>query len=357
MNKDLFKKITVSVFLCSIFTTPALMILTEDKDINIIENKILQKLPRFNYENIKSGRFMDDFDTYVSDQFPGRNMFLYAKNGLNYALGQREFRDIYVTNSGRLLEKYTENKEMINYNIDKINTICENIDIKKTLFLVPNSISLYKNELPSFYLTDSQEDSINIIKKSSNIGVYTPLNVLKKHKDEYIYYNTDHHWTQLGAKIAFEDFYGRKLDYKYSKASDGFYGSYYSKAMLKDINPDDIYSYLELKDFYCEFDGEKSNSLYDIKKLDGKNKYQYFLNGDPAEGVIYGDGNGEVLVIKDSFAHNFIPFLTQIYEKIHVLDPRYSKKDISDYINENKNIDEVLFLLSLSTINSNKIFK
>lgn len=357
MNKNLFKKLTVFIFLISIFAIPVLMFFTEDKSINEIENKILQKFPRLNYENIKSGRFMNDFDKYVSDQFPGRNLFLYAKNGINYTLGHREFRNIHVTKSGRLLEKYIENKDIISYNINKINNLCKNIEVKKTLFLVPNSISLYSDELPSFYLTDSQEDSIKIINQISDINVYTPLNILKKYKDEYIYYNTDHHWTQLGAKIAFEDFYNKKLDYNYSMVSNNFFGSYYSKAMLKGINPDTIYSYLELKNFNCEFDGERLNSLYNNDKLNSKNKYQYFLNGDPAEGIIYGNGNGEVLVIKDSFAHNFLPFLTQIYEKIYIFDPRYSNTDIYEYINKHNSVDEVLFLLSLSTINNDKIFK
>ena len=127
--------------------------------------------------------------------------------------------------------------------------------------------------------------------------------------------------------------------------------------MLNNIKGDTIYSYLDFKNFKCEFDGESYDSLYDDSKLSGKNKYQYFLNGDPAEGVIYGSGKGEILVIKDSFAHAFIPFLATEYEKVHVIDPRYSNSDISEYVKSNENIEEVLFLLSLSTINSNKIFK
>lgn len=321
-----------------------------------MENKILQKFPRFNYDNIKSGKFMDDFDKYMSDQIPERNTFLYAKNRFNYILGNREFRDVYISKSGRLLEKYTEDKDIIDYNIKKINDICNNLNIKKNLFLVPNSISLYKDELPSYYPTDSQEESIDYIKKISEIDTYSPLSILHKYKDEYIYYNTDHHWTQLGAKLAFEDFYDKKVNFEYSLISKNFYGTYYSKVMIDSVKPDSIYSYLELNNFKNEFDGITYSSLYDDKKLDGKNKYQYFLNGDPAEGIIYGNGTGKILVLKDSFAHNFLPFLTEIYEKIYVLDPRYSNKDISEYINEN-NLEEVLFLFSLSTINSNKIFK
>lgn len=356
-NKDLLKKITVFLFLSILFFIPTIMILSEDKTVNEIENKILQKFPRFNYENIKSGRFMKNFDTYVSDQFPARNMFLYAKNGMNYMLGQREFRDIYITSSGRLLEKYNENKEFLNANITEINNISNKLNIKKTLFLIPNSISIYKDELPDFALTDCQEESFEYISKLINIDFYTPLNILKKNKKEYIYYKTDHHWTQLGAKLAFEDFYDKKVDNEYSLVSKDFYGSYYSKAMLKKVEPDKIYSFTNIDAFESEFDGVKLSSLYSASKLNSKNKYQYFLNGDPAEGIINGNGNGEILVIKDSFAHNFLPFLAQNFKKIHVIDPRYSNLDINEYINKNKDIEEVLFLFSLSTINSGNIFK
>lgn len=356
-KKEQLKKITVFLFLSSIFLVPITMVFTEDKSINEIENKILQKFPRFNYENVKSGRFMKNFDTYVSDQFPGRNMFLYTKNGLNYMSGQREFRDTYITSGGRLLEKYIENKESLKINVSEINNISDGLDIKKTLFLVPNSVSIYEEELPSFSLTDSQEDSFEFISNLIDIEFYTPFDSLKKNKDKYIYYNTDHHWTQLGAKLAFEEFYNKKVNSEYSLVSERFYGSYYSKAMLKNMNPDKLYAYKSFGNFENEFDGLKSETLYDVSKLDSKNKYQYFLSGDPAKGVIHGSGNGEILVIKDSFAHNFLPFLAQEFKKIHVIDPRYSNVDIRDYINQNKEIKEVLFLFSLSTINSGNIFK
>ena len=351
-KNNIIKKITVFLFLFSIFIVPTIMITTEDKDVNEIENKILQKFPRFNYENIKSGRFMSQFDTYVSDQFPLRNMFLYAKNGLNYALGQREFRNIYVTSSGKLLEKYTENKDVLSANIEFINNSVKDIDVKSTLFLVPNSISIYKDELPKYFLTDNQEDSYKFISEKLDMNLYSPLNVLKKHKNEYIYFNTDHHWTQLGAKIAFEDFFNQKINSDYTLLSDNFFGTYYSKAMLNNINADKIYCYKDLGQFENVLDGLHSNSLYNSSKLESKNKYQYFLNGDPAEGIIHGDGKGSILIIKDSFAHNFLPFLAKIYKTIHIIDPRYSNTSITNYIETNKDIDEVLFLLSLSTINS-----
>ena len=350
--KNIIKKITVFLFIFIIFLVPTTMLLTKDKDINEIENKILQKFPRFNYENVKSGRFMSQFDNYTSDQFPFRNTFLYMKNELNYILGKREFRDVYISNTGRLLDKYFENRDTISTNIKAINKIAEELESKNTLFLVPNSIALYGDELPNYFLKDNQEDTIKHISSISDINTYSPLNVFKKHKNKYIYFNTDHHWTQLGAKIAFEDFYKCSLDYNYTLVSDNFYGTYYSKAMLKRISPDRIYSYKDLSGFTNKFDGEQYDSLYNESKLNSKNKYQYFLNGDPAEGIVNGSGEGEILIIKDSFAHNFIPFLAQKYKTIHVIDPRYSNTNIVEYA-KSKKVDEVLFLFSLSTLNSN----
>jgi hypothetical protein len=121
--------------------------------------------------------------------------------------------------------------------------------------------------------------------------------------------------------------------------------------MINSIKSDTIFSYESLGDFENTFDGETRNSLYNNEKLIGKNKYQYFLNGDPAYGIINGTGEGEILILKDSFAHNFLPFMAGKYEKIHVIDPRYYNKDITAYIEENDKIEEILFLFSVATFN------
>ena len=103
---------------------------------------------------------------------------------------------------------------------------------------------------------------------------------------------------------------------------------------------------------------ETFNTLYDESKLNGKNKYQYFLHGDPGFSVIEGNSSkpNEILIFKDSYAHSFIPFLTNDYSRIHVVDPRYYSLDIDDYLNNNKNIKEVLFINNLQTFNSEEIY-
>ena len=62
------------------------------------------------------------------------------------------------------------------------------------------------------------------------------------------------------------------------------------------------------------------------------------------------NSNGKrLLVIKDSYAHIFAQFLCQDYEKIHLIDPRYYKLSMLDYIKQN-DITETLFLYNVSNI-------
>ena len=194
------------------------------------------------------------------------------------------------------MEKYEFNKKSVDENISNILSISSYMyktkNIKSKLMVVPTSIAFYKNNLPSFYISDNQKYSLNYINKNilnkNYLSFYTPYNVLDKNKNKYIYFNTDHHWTQLGAYISYLDMFNYKYDDKilfnnYKKVINDFYGTYYSKALLPMIKGDAIYSYSDFNNFKIEINFDETyNTLYDNSKLKGKNKYQYFLHGDPA---------------------------------------------------------------------------
>lgn len=376
MNIDkILKTLTIGFFLVFIFSIPIYTFFSEDKKVSEIENKILAQKPNLTLSSIKSKRFMDDFNSYVSDQFPYRVDFIKFKNSATYLLGNREFREIYLTRKNTLMQKFTFNKSNLDNNLLNIynqsKDLNNNYNIDSSLILVPTSIGIYEDLLPSWAITDNQENTFNYISEYISdlnknnkkcISFYTPYYVLKKYKDYPIYFNTDHHWTQLGARITYEDFYNKNINIEsivnkdYSLVSDNFYGSFYSKAILNQIKPDSIYSYDKFNNNSIEIDfTEKFTTLYDKDLLKGKNKYQYFLHGDPGYALIEGQGIEEVLVFKDSYAHAFIPFLTQNYKKIHVVDPRYYKFDVSEYLKNNPNISEIIYLYNLQTFNSDPL--
>ncbi|MFI3209873.1 MAG: DHHW family protein [Peptostreptococcaceae bacterium] len=359
------KKLTVIFFLIFIFSVPIITIISPDKKISQIENKILTQFKKPTLENIYNKDFMENFDKYSSDQFPFRESFLKFKNNYSYIVGQREFRNIYVTKNNMLVEKYIFNKDNIDSNLEKINETVDYLksrNIDSTVSIIPNSIAFYEDELPIYAIFDSQLDSLKYIEDNISGTYYTPFNTLLQNKDKYIYFNGDHHLTQLGSYLIHLDMI--QLDYnnlyeKYEIVSDDFYGSYYSKTLLSKINPDKIYSYKNYNNFRIEMDfSDEFDTLYDENKLNSKNQYQYFLHGDPGFAVIYGNENldKEIMVFKDSYFHNFAPFLTSNYSKIHIVDPRYYDIDLPKYLEENENITECLFFNNLNLLNSEVIY-
>ncbi len=365
-KNSILKFLTVFLFLGFIIIFPIINIVTPDKTISTLENKILTQLPKISIDKIKTGYFMKTFDEYTSDQFPFREKFISIKNNFSYVLGSREFRNIYITKNDRLLEKFIFNTKNIDKNISQVNNLTEklykNFKIKSKVMIIPTSTAFYYDELPSYAINDSQEKALSYIENKIT-SFYTPYKVLKENKDKYIYFNSDHHWTQLGAKLAYNDLYNKEsntsnsydnLLENYVEVSKDFFGTYYSKAILSNIKSDTIYAYKNYNNFKMNTDFTKNyNTLYGEEKLKGKNKYQYFLHGDPAYALIEGNQNKkeEILIIKDSFAHNFIPFLTEDYKKIHVIDPRYYGLNLEDYLKENPNIKEALFINNIQTLN------
>lgn len=364
--KNLLKYITTGLFFGFIFIIPLVTLATPDKKISEVENKILTQFPKLSFSNIISKRFMNEFDKYSSDQFPLRSNFIETKNLYSYLTGQREFRNIYVGKTNRLMEKFTYNKDRINNNLNILSQISnlfgEKFGINTKLMIIPTSIAFYEDELPYWAITDSEKAVIDYIDLTvcdfKYLDFYSPYEILYKNKEEYIYFDTDHHWTQLGAKLAYEDMYNTKVPYDAEKVSNSFYGSYYSKAILPNISGDSIYAYTDFSNYKIEIDlVENYDTLYAEDKLKGKNKYQYFLHGDPAFAIVEGNPNinDEILIFKDSYAHSFIPFLTSHYSKIHIIDPRYYTTNYEDYLSKNQNISEVLFINNIQTFNSTPI--
>lgn len=350
------KYLFVDIFIVIIFGGMLYPVFQKDNLYSEIENKFLTQYPKISMDSLLDGTYMNKFDEYVVDQFPLRMNLISFKNKSMKLLGYSEFKNIYIGKSGNMFEKFILNEKNINNNLEVINKINDYFQIENVGMFIPNSISIYSDELPSHLVTDSQEDTLHFIKNKYNGNFYTPYNVLNKNKDKYIYFKTDHHWTQLGAKLMYEDYYNKTVNIEPQKVTDNFLGTYYSKVLINKNKADIIYAYDEFKNNKIEYDGLKSNTLYDKSKLEGKNKYQYFLNGDPAMAVIEGEGKGEVLIFKDSFAHCYIPFLVNEYSKIHIIDPRYSNINIIDYIELNKSIEKIFYIYSLSTLNSNDVF-
>ena len=190
------------------------------------------------------------------------------------------------------------------------------------------------------------------------------LDTMQNHADEYVYYRTDHHWTQRGAYYGYAEFCNARgikpvaLD-SYSYRDDGeFTGTYYwSIAELMEPYSDDFETYTPTDTNTMDAWGSDEESEYwvddivaDASDWDPTEKYSAFAASDPARGLIHNpkikDGSS-CLIVKDSYGSAFIPFLVANYEYVHILDPRYYYGSVTAYARDNK-IQDVIFVFGIN---------
>lgn len=221
-----------------------------------------------------------------------------------------------------------------------------------------------EKDLPAFAKVEDQTQMFSMVKKDLGDAVewIDVATELSKHTNEKIYYKTDHHWTTLGAFYAFQaaapslgitdDMSGKYVSYA---VTDSFNGSLASKSgmNLKEKEQIDIYVPTEedtdlIVDYVDE--GKRVTSLYNSSALKEKDKYTVFLGGNYSLLDIrtVSTSKEKLLIVKDSFANSFIPFLTPYYREIVVVDPRYYSGTINDLMDSYR-ISEVLFLYSGNT--------
>lgn len=334
-----------------------------DKVFSEAENRTLKKAPSFSWENFLDGKFSLEFEKYITDQFPFRDFWVGVKARTDMLLQKRDNHGVYLGKEGYLLQKPEKvDTVILNKNIEAINQfVKDNSSLKINFLLAPNSVKIMEDKLPSFA---THEDQLEILKEIENklnkdinfIDIYEELS---KHKDEYIYYKTDHHWTTLGAYYGYKSL-GKAMDFKplaleefnIEKVTDSFYGTLYSKGNYRFVKPDSINIFKPKREVSYKvnyIDTETaSNSLYEYKYLDKKDKYSIFLDGNHAlVNIKTSVHNGKkLLLLKDSYAHSLIPFIANHYEEIHIIDLRYFNMSIKDYISQ-YNINEVLLVYNL----------
>ena len=328
-----------------------------NKKIEFSENEFryLAKFNAITFESILNRDTMDNIEEYLSDHFPLREEFIKLKNRVELLLGKNKINGVYITDS-YLIEEYLgfDKKDQF---IDVINTFKDNNkDIKISLMLVPTSISVNDKYLNKYSKTNEQIKDIEYVYNKTNTNNISVIEELRKSKKQ-VYYYTDHHWTTYGALIAYNKFMNKSDELELKKVSSKFKGTLYSKILISDTL-DDIYIYEVPYNIKVTYDlgNEKKvkDTLYNMSYLDKKDKYSLFLdNNNPLIKIENEDlkTKNNILVVKDSYANSFVPFLTNDYHTIHVIDPRYYLGSITEYIKKN-NIEEVLFLYNINNINN-----
>lgn len=211
----------------------------------------------------------------------------------------------------------------------------------------------YKNEVRP------NKKAINDIFAAEDPGIIqvNPVDELRKHRAEYIYFNTDHHWTSLGAYYAYRAFCAAAglvpvaIDSIPSKVKPGFLGLFYrlTKSNVLKNNPDSVRYYLfpDSVNFYIGANsiGYWAKSHMYAETVHGDNSYSVFIQGDlPICKIETQHKNGRrIALVKESYGNAFAPFLVNNYEKIIVVDQRGYKGDFIAMLKA-EGINELLFI-------------
>ena len=370
MKKDRQRKVQEKlvgiIFILTLFLFLIINVIVPDREKSVQENRMLATRPKFRLSSLISGDYDEKFEAYMDDQFVGRDMWRKLKVTVDRIGGSRLENGVYIGTNGQLLEQIeVADENHLAANIKAIKSFSESQSkIPVRMMLVPDAANVLNHSLPALAKPEDQTQMFSMVRKDLGdsvewIDVSTELN---KHKTEKIYYKTDHHWTTLGAFYAFQvaapslgiegDLSGKYVSYA---VSDSFNGMLASKSGVNLGEKEQIDIYVpteEDTDLIVDYvdEGKRSTSLYDSSKLKEKDQYTVFLGGNSSLLDIrtVSTSTKRLLLVKDSFANSFIPFLTPYYREIVVVDPRYYSGTINDLMDSYR-ISEVLFLYSGNT--------
>ena len=343
-------------------------VLHKSTEFSETENRYLGQRPKLTAVKLLDGSFMNEYETFITDQFPKRSFFMGVKTAAERLRGRSDDNGVYFGKQGYLFGKYDGVMFESETAKNNISAVSEFVKLYADKFgkehfkiaISPSSSEILKDKLPANAPVYNQTGFIDKIKKEAGEDYVIDLGEnLKKHADEYIYFRTDHHWTTLGAYYGYEAIasgLGLKVqsleDLKAETVSDDFLGTYDSKVntgITGGVIPDDItiYSSSEIDKAGMMWDNDKDKtfgSIYKMDALKGKDKYTVFFGGNHSVTDIKTENKTgkTLLVIKDSFAHSLAPFLIKDYDRIVMLDLRYFNKSLKKYLNENEITDLIV---------------
>ena len=272
-------------------------------------------------------------------------------------------------------EYYNFVTDLANDYITAVANAGEKLSGKATVYdmVIPTSIDIM---LPESYIeknslnTSDQKKAIDeyilpsITAQDPNIKTVSIFDTLKAHANEYLYFRTDHHWTQLGAYYGYVEFCKARgfepvaLD-QFDRADyTGYLGSFYTATNSAALaaNPDTVEAYIPRADVNLSFtqtDGQTVESwplIADGEQYDTTSKYIAYCAGDqPYEEIVNNDmaEGPSIVVVKESFGNCFLPFLVNHYKNVYVVDYRSYTGTVTDLVNSTGATD-VLLLNNIS---------
>lgn len=361
-----------SLFFAGLFL---LDLITPDRGRSELENTTLTQRPAITSQLLSASGLNNYFSTYtryVKDQVFARDGWITLQSACETKLfAKAENGGILLGRNGMLFPRRYGllNNELRNLpkNTAAVQKLCARYPGRVNVLLAPAASTVYPEKVPlaaPLLDEDAYLDDIFTAVQEAGGSAVDIRPVLTAHKNEYIYYRTDHHWTTLGAYYAYTALCAQlglepaAYDSAPLLTCPEFYGTHYSKARIPGAKTDTI-TWLDLPNTLTIYtvtgagmpEQGTETGLYDTDKLAVYDKYAMFLHGNNGLSRISGNGSGSILVLKDSYANCFAPFLTANYANIDIIDFRNYNYGLDALIEAN-GYDDILVLYSFDSFKS-----
>ena len=324
--------VILGLFLLFLYGIAAANLFTKDRLFSQMENRMLAQRPKAELKTVLSGKFMEEYETYMTDQFVARDAFIRIKSLGERTLGKKINNGVYYGEDGYLAEQLQDlDEKQLDKNMEALKRFLDNTDKKVYFALIPGSVEINRDRFFPFLPEPDQKEVIRELYKQTeetDVVCVDMYGALWERREEALFYRTDHHWTSLGAYYGYRAFMEAKKeaavalsDYTETVRSETFYGTLYSKTGAFWIAPDRITTYVEEDGIQVERVEGKTTAdglLYDESRLEKKDKYSMFLGGNQPLAILRTDNRDapKLLVIRDSYFDSMAPFLTPHYSEI-----------------------------------------
>lgn len=380
-------------------------LVTPEVDFSENENRYLQTAPKLTVQNVLSGRFETQAEDYLNDQIIGRTLWVRAMATTEAALGVGDINGVYLATGGRVVKRVTEadfdwNRYRGNLKqVVELAESCETSGSRLYAMLVPTAAYVYQEDLPNHAMRfdedrafaeakDTLGDRLIDLRDDLRTAVQDG-SAARESADGGVFFRTDHHWSGYGAYLGYAGFLrartealladdasgnaaGEKAAQTASSGvmipaaapyaelaptvlSDDFYGTLYSKVLLTTLTKDSVETpgaALTAK-YRVSLNGKTYDSLYFNEYLNKKDKYAVYFGGNYDKVDIEVEGAaGSLLILKDSFANSFVPYLLGHYSKITMIDSRYYRGSVEELA---RDYDEVLVLYGIDNFADEKL--
>lgn len=327
------------------------------------ERRKLEQLPELTWEDVFSGDYFADLETYLLDQFPLREQFRALKAQFQYkVLGMRDNNDIYLADGHLMKLEYPLKSGQAKLAIDKFNAIlAAHPQIGNAYYaLIPdkNYFLAERNGYPAM-------DYAALVQQAGGINAqYIDIFPLLTADD---YYRTDSHWRQeriVPVAQSLAQAMGAQVDgleaYR-AESRDGFFGVYAGQSALPLDGETLTLLHSAVTDSAVVKSAEHQSTMpvYNWADYEGMDPYDVYLSG--AEAVItmenpLAQNDKELVVFRDSFGSSIAPLLLSGYSKVTLVDIRYIASSLlDDYVSFDG--ADVLILYSTAMFNAGATLK